>query len=123
MSWLKSLTSKRAPPPAAVAAIVPQHQPQPADADDFLSDALLPVEQVSPPPPTHPQLHPCYVDFCDGLMPQDRKRSKAALAAEAAAAARVPLVVRMQESVTSGMTRALDSSNKVMGGPLARIER
>jgi len=47
---------------------------------------------------------------------QDRKRSKAAVAAEAAAAARVPLVVRMQESVTTGMTRALDSSNKVMCG-------
>jgi hypothetical protein len=44
---------------------------------------------------------------------QERKRSKAALAADAAAASRVPLAVRMSESVTAGMTRALDSSNKV----------
>ena len=48
------------------------------------------------------------------LLLQDRKRSKAAQAADAAAAARVPLVVRMNDSVTTGMTRALDSSNKAM---------
>ena len=48
------------------------------------------------------------------LLLQDRKRSKAAQAADDAAAARVPLVVRMNDSVTTGMTRALDSSNKAM---------
>ena len=47
MSWLKSLTSKRpAPPAAAAAAAMPPTPAQPEDVDDFLSDALLPVEQV-----------------------------------------------------------------------------
>ena len=49
MSWLKSLTAKRAPPPAAAAAaaITPQQQAQPADADDFLSvDALAGAEKA-----------------------------------------------------------------------------
>jgi hypothetical protein len=50
----------------------------------------------------------------DHLRLQERKRSKAAQAADAAAASRVPLAVRMTESVTAGMTRALDSSNKVI---------
>ena len=56
----------------------------------------------------------CDVRSFDRLLLQERKRSKAAQAAEAAAAARVPLTVRMNESVTTGMTRALDSSNKVI---------
>jgi hypothetical protein len=43
MSWLKSLTSKRTQPSAAAAAL------QSAETDDFLSDSLLPVENVSNP--------------------------------------------------------------------------
>jgi hypothetical protein len=46
MSWLKSLACKRAQPSDAAAALPPQCA-QPTDADDFLSDSLLPVEQVT----------------------------------------------------------------------------
>jgi hypothetical protein len=48
MSWLKSLTSKRVQPSAAAAVVaLPHHSAQPEDVDDFLSDSLLPVEQVA----------------------------------------------------------------------------
>jgi hypothetical protein len=50
MSWLKSLACKRAQPSAAAAALPPQCA-QPVDADDFLSDSLLPVEHVNVPRP------------------------------------------------------------------------
>jgi hypothetical protein len=54
MSWLKSLTSKRVQPSAAATAVaLPHHSAQPADVDDFLSDSLLPVEQVA-----FPRRHP-----------------------------------------------------------------
>jgi hypothetical protein len=47
MSWLKNLSSKRAQPSTSTSS-PPQHAQAPGDADDFLSDSLLPVEQVAP---------------------------------------------------------------------------
>jgi len=66
MSWLKSLTSKRPAPPAAAAAAaaMPPTPAQPEDVDDFLSDALLPVEHVRthllPTPTYHFQFPFCF---------------------------------------------------------------
>jgi hypothetical protein len=71
MSWLKNLSSKRA---QSSTSSLPQHAQAPGDADDFLSDSLLPVEQVAPHHTT--PLNHVLIIHCCCRTGSDRKQTR-----------------------------------------------